>query len=77
MDTNMTCHNCGAALDEVVTDMPFKISPHTIVIVKALPILQCGNCGEYLIEDPVMARVETILRGIDRDAELEIVPFAA
>jgi YgiT-type zinc finger domain-containing protein len=61
----------------MVTDMPFKIGERTIVILKDLPLLQCANCGGYLIEDAVMARVEPILARVNHDAELEIVRYAA
>jgi hypothetical protein len=47
------------------------------VILKDLPVLKCGNCGEFLIDDPVMARVEAILANVDGEVELEIVRFAA
>jgi YgiT-type zinc finger domain-containing protein len=40
------------------TDLPFKVSETTIVIVKALPVLECQRCAEYLLEDPVMKRVD-------------------
>ena len=45
--------------------------------MKALPILQCNNCGEYLLEDQVMARIDEILDAVDGAAELEVVRFAA
>ena len=48
-----------------------------IVIFKELPVLQCQNCAEYLIEDPVMGRIEELLSTVDRSAELEIIRFAA
>lgn len=73
----MTCTTCGSELRPVVTDMPFKVGPQAIVILKSLPVLQCHNCGDYLIEDPTMARVEQILARADRSAELEVVQFAA
>lgn len=73
----MKCHLCGSKLESLVTDLPFKISDVTIVILKGLPILQCNNCGEYLIEDPVMRRVENILERVSADAELEIIRYAA
>jgi YgiT-type zinc finger domain-containing protein len=59
------------------TDLPFKVSERTIVIVKALPVLQCERCSEYAMEDPTLARVEELLAQADLAAELEIVPFAA
>jgi YgiT-type zinc finger domain-containing protein len=72
----MKCHACGGSLEPVETDMPFKIGPKRIVILKALPVLQCGICGEYLIEDPVMAQVDAMLADADERAELEIMAYA-
>ena len=46
-------------------------------ILKGLPVLQCENCNEYLIDDPVMSRVEAILERVSADAELEIIRYAA
>ncbi len=73
----MKCHICGSEMTPVRTDLPFKVSEATIVIVKALPVLQCESCGEYLLEDPVMRRVDEILERADTDAELEIIRYAA
>ena len=61
----------------VRTDLPFKVSDATIVIVKALPVLQCERCSEYLLEDPVLQHLDEILEGADERAELEIVRYAA
>ncbi len=73
----MKCHSCGAILERVTTDLPFKLSKHTIVVIGDLPVLQCEACHEYLLEDPVMSRVDAILDGIAEGAELEVVRFAA
>ncbi len=73
----MKCHLCGSELKSLATDLPFKISHTTIVILKGMPILQCENCGDYLIPDAVMSRVEKILDGVSADAELEIIRYAA
>ncbi len=73
----MKCHVCGSALEQVVTDLPFKLNQRTIVVVRDLPVLQCQNCTDYLLEDGVMAQVETILDRVDDAAELEVVKYAA
>ncbi len=73
----MKCMTCGSSLQPVQSDLPFKVSQHTIVILKNLPVLQCDNCGEYSIEDPVYRSVEEILGEVDASAELEIIRFAA
>jgi len=57
--------------------LPFKVGENSIVIIKGLPTLQCGNCQEYLIEDNDMERVEAVLQKAGSDSELEVVPFAA
>jgi YgiT-type zinc finger domain-containing protein len=64
-------------MEPIITDLPFKVSETTIVVIKALPVLQCPNCAEYLLEDTVMAAVERILASRDDAAELEVVQFAA
>jgi hypothetical protein len=53
------------------------LSDTSIVILKGLPVLQCENCREYLLDDSVMNRVEEILQKADAAAELEIIRFAA
>ena len=59
----MKCRVCGSTLRASTTDLPFKVSDRTIVILKDLPVEQCEACSEYLIGDPVFARVEALLSG--------------
>jgi YgiT-type zinc finger domain-containing protein len=61
----------------VVSDLPLKTSDHTIIILKGVPVLQCGNCGEYLIDDSVMSRIDEILGTVVGAAELEVIRYAA
>lgn len=73
----MKCAVCGAKMERVVSDLPFKTTEHTIVVVKNLPTLQCANCTEYVLEDSVLSRVDEILAAVDGSAELEVVRYAA
>ena len=73
----MKCHVCGATLERHTTSLPFKRDENCIVIVRSLPVLQCCNCSEYLLEDSVMAWVDKILADVDPSAELEIISYAA
>ena len=73
----MKCRVCGSELRRVTTDLPFKVNESGIVILKNLPVLQCGTCSEYLIEDQVFAREEDILQNVDSAAELEVIRYAA
>ncbi len=72
----MKCHQCSGQMNKVKTDLPFKIT-ETSIIIKGLPVLQCDNCREYVIENSVMERVDGILDKADKAAELAIVSFAA
>ena len=72
----MICHNCGGKLEKVITNLPFKVGHNSIIIIKELPVLQCQNCNEYLIEDAVMEKVDALLNKIDKTAELEILAYA-
>jgi YgiT-type zinc finger domain-containing protein len=71
------CHICGGSLRPTRVDLPFKRDEKSIVIFKDIPLLQCDNCPEYLIEDPVMRKVEAFLEGVASSSELEIVRYAA
>ena len=73
----MRCTVCGAELTATRTDLPFKVRETSIVILKNLPVVQCRNCPEYLIEDEVLSRVDEILAGVDSGAEVEIIRYAA
>lgn len=73
----MICYNCGGKLEKIITDLPFKIDHHSIIIIKKLPVLQCQNCHEYLIEDPIMEKVDLLLKKMDRNVELEVLSYAA
>jgi len=64
-------------MKSALSDIPFKRGDHSMVIFKNLPVHQCENCREYLIEDSVMQRVDIILERSNAAAELEIVSFAA
>ncbi len=73
----MKCTVCGARMHPLTTDLPFKLSEERLVILKRLPVLQCTVCREYLIEDAVMARIDTMLARVDTTAELEVIRYAA
>lgn len=73
----MNCNVCGSNLKNITTDLPFKIKQNSIIIIKDLPVMQCENCNEYLIEDGVLEKVDLILSKTDSTAELEILRYAA
>lgn len=60
-----------------MTDIPFKVTTKKTVIVEDLPIHQCSQCREFLLDDFVMERVETILETVDAASKLAIVEYAA
>lgn len=72
----MRCRVCGGLLQPRVTDLPFKIGDFSIVILKSLPVLQCGQCGDTELEQTTMSRVDQLLAGVDSSAELEVIRYA-
>jgi YgiT-type zinc finger domain-containing protein len=64
-------------MQSIITALPFKVNDTTIVIMKDLPVFQCDGCSEYLLDDPVLKRVDTIIENVDAAAELEIIRYAA
>lgn len=73
----MRCTICGAEVTATRTDLPFKLRETTIVILRSLPVLQCTNCPEYLIEDEVLSQVDRILGAVPAGAEVEVIRYAA
>lgn len=73
----MICTTCGSDMEDRVTDLPFKLGDHSIVIVKDVPVLQCPNCQAYLLRDAVMAQVDRLLESASQTAELAVLRYAA
>ena len=73
----MKCYVCGERLEPTIADLPFCLGPTSIVAIKKLPVLECINCTEFSIEDPVMEKVETLLEQTDEAAEPEVIAYAA
>lgn len=73
----MKCHVCGDEMISIVTNLPFKISDTSIVILKDIPVFQCNSCSEYLLQDNVLAQVDKILLNANSYAELEVIKYAA
>jgi len=72
----MNCHICGGKLGPIKTDLPFKLDNNSIVIIRSVPVLQCSNCKEYLLEDEVMAYVDQLLEKHSKSSELEVIRYA-
>ena len=73
----MRCRICGGPLQARVTDLPFKTGDTSIVIVRSLPVFQCGQCGETELDDAAMSRVDDLLARVNQSAEIEVVRYAA
>ena len=76
-EEGMSCRICGGSMEPRVTDLPFKTSDFSIVILKALPVLQCRQCGDTELEHATVLRVDELLSARDRSAELEVIGYAA
>jgi YgiT-type zinc finger domain-containing protein len=71
------CLVCGGLLERRVTDLPFKIGDSSITILKAMPVLQCRQCGDTELEHETMIQANQILAGVDLSSELKVIGFAA
>lgn len=76
-EATMRCRVCGGLMEPRVTDLPFKTGDFSIVILKALPVLQCRQCGDTELEQETMLRVDQLLSAVDKSAELEVIQYAA
>ena len=72
----MKCHVCGSEMNSIITNLPFKVNELTIVILKDLPVFQCSNCTEYLLDDNVLKHIENIFDQVNEKAEIEIIKYA-
>lgn len=57
----MRSHVCGGEIQNTITDLPFKLSDHRILVVKSPPVEQCSSCGEYLLSDHVTQDLEDMI----------------
>ena len=75
----MICHRCGGSqVEEQVTDLPFKLDVRKILIVRQMPAFICASCGETMLSDTVMAKVDEIVEKVRHvDCELDVVSYAA
>jgi len=73
----MKCTQCGSSMEKSESRLPFRLSDHRIVIFEGLPVYECTNCQEYLLEDSVMARIDELLSNVEKQTELEIINYAA
>jgi len=72
----MNCHICSGRMDQTKTDLPFKLDGDSIMIIKSVPVFQCSNCKEYILEDQVMAGVDQLLEKHSESSELEVIRYA-
>lgn len=50
----------------------------SIIIVKKVPALVCENCGEYILNETVTAKLmEAAEKAMANNAEVEILQYAA
>lgn len=73
----MKCHVCGVQMRRVVTDLPFRVNRSVMIILKGLPLLECGECGAYALEEAVMERIHEIIGRLQSPTHLDAVLYAA
>jgi YgiT-type zinc finger domain-containing protein len=78
-EEKMKCHRCGSGtMVEQVSDLPFKLDVHQVLIVKGTPCFVCESCGEIILSDAVLAVIDDIIEKVSKTgSELDVVSFAA
>jgi YgiT-type zinc finger domain-containing protein len=71
----MKCHVCGTSMTRVVNDLPFRVNRSVMFILRDLPLLECGECFAYALEDTVMERVHEIVERLDSPSHLDAVLY--
>lgn len=79
MKNKMICHRCGGTkMEEQVTDLPFKLDTHKILVIRGIPAGICSSCGEIVLADGILQKIDKIIDRVkDVDCDLEVVRFAA
>jgi YgiT-type zinc finger domain-containing protein len=57
--------------------LPFKLSDTSIVILKAIAVLQCCQCGETELEQSAILQADRLLASVNRSTELEVIRYVA
>jgi len=75
----MKCHRCGSEeVNKQISDLPFKLDMHQVLIVKNVPCHVCDACGDILLDDHVLAAIDQIIDRVKLNrSELDVVPYAA
>lgn len=73
----MKCHLCGKPMRRVVTDLPFRVNRSVMIILRNLPLVECSECGAYILEEKVMERVHEIVGRLRSPSHLEAVLYSA
>jgi YgiT-type zinc finger domain-containing protein len=73
----MKCHLCGTQMKPVVADLPFRVNRSVMIIIRELPLLECGECSAYALQDVVMERVHAMVQGLTPPSHLDGVRYTA
>jgi YgiT-type zinc finger domain-containing protein len=64
-------------MESRISDLPFKVSATTIVVLRSLPVWECTQCHDTEFEHETLRNIEAILAKVDPGAELEVIRYAA
>jgi len=73
---NSVCPNCGGQLTLGLASVPF-ILESTVVVVKNVPALICGDCYEPYLNGPVTDQVTNLLNQLQTlHSEVSVITYA-
>jgi len=72
-----TCPLCGGNFRNGKTLFSAEIDK-SIIIVRDVPAIICGSCGNKWFEDEIMKKLESVVQhAVDKNVDIEILWFTA
>ena len=63
----MNCPSCKAKMMKGKTNLPYEFGDEQLVVIKDVPALVCGQCGEVFVEITALRITEELLAKAERD----------
>jgi YgiT-type zinc finger domain-containing protein len=57
----MKCPLCKAGMTKSKTSLPYEIGEDSLIVIKDVPAIVCGQCGEFFIEIHTVRIVEQMI----------------
>lgn len=63
----MKCPLCKGKMKKGKTTLPFEMGKEGMIVIKDVPALVCGQCGDAFVEMEVAKQVEQLIQTAKKD----------